>query len=96
MTNGVVGVNRQKNHSNFLRKFVYKTQDMTVNELIKKLQAFDQNLRVVTAGFDESNLEDIETVQWVRVEFHDEQEKFHGGRHKESETGVNAVKIDWQ
>ena len=69
---------------------------MTVDELIKKLQEFDPNLRVVTPGFDESNLEDIETVQLVRVAFHDEQEKFHGGRHKESETGVDAVKIDWQ
>ena len=96
MTNGVVGLNRQKNHSDFLRIFICKIQDMTVKELIKKLQGFDQNLRVVTPGFDESNLEDIETVQWVRVAFHDEQEKFHGGRHKEPETGVNAVKIDWQ
>ena len=69
---------------------------MTVKELIKKLQAFDQDMRVVTPGFDESNLEDIETVQLVRVVFHDEQEKFHGGRHKESESGVNAAKIDWQ
>jgi len=69
---------------------------MTVHELIKKLQEFDPNLRVVTPGFDESNLEDIETIQLVPVEFHDEQEKFHGGRHKESETGVDAVKIDWQ
>ena len=69
---------------------------MTVKELIIKLQAFDPNLRVVTPGFDESNLEDIETIQLVRVEFHDEQEKFHGGRHKESESGVDAVKVDWQ
>ena len=69
---------------------------MTVKELIKKLQAFDQDLRVVTPGFDESNLEDIETVQLVRVVFHDEQEKFHGGRHKKSESGVDEVKIDWQ
>lgn len=69
---------------------------MTVKELIKKLRAFDQNLRVVTPGFDESNLEDLETVQLVHVEFHDEKEKFHGGRHKESESGFEAVKIDWQ
>ena len=69
---------------------------MTVKELINKLQGFDQDLRVVTPGFDESNLEDIETVRLVRVVFHDEQEKFHGGRHKESESGVDAVKIDWQ
>ena len=69
---------------------------MIIKELIEKLKTFDQNLRVVTPGFDESDLEDVETVQLVSVVFHDEKEKFHGGRHKESEDSVNAVKIDWQ
>jgi len=69
---------------------------MTVKDLIEKLKTFDQNLRVVTPGFDESDLEDVETIQLVSVVFHDEKEKFHGGRHKESESGVDAVKIDWQ
>lgn len=32
---------------------------MTVAELIEKLRAFDQNLRVVTPGLDESGYEDI-------------------------------------
>ena len=69
---------------------------MTVKDLIEKLKIFDQNLRVVTPGFDESDLEDVETIQLVSVVFHDEKEKFHGGRHKESESGAHAVKIDWQ
>lgn len=69
---------------------------MILKELIEKLKVFDQNLRVVTPGFDEFDLEDVETVQLVNVVFHDEKEKFHGGRHKESESGVHAVKIDWQ
>jgi hypothetical protein len=69
---------------------------MILKELIEKLKAFDQNLRVVTPGFDECDLENVETVQLVNVVFHDEKEKFHGGRHKELEGGVHAVKIDWQ
>ena len=69
---------------------------MNIRELIDNLSGFDQDLRVVTPGFDESDLEDIETVQVVRVVFHDEKEKFHGGRHKESQDGVRAIKIDWQ
>lgn len=69
---------------------------MNVKELIESLKAFDPDLRVVTPGFDESDLEDVETVQLVNVIFQDEKEKFHGGRHKESKNGVNAIKIDWQ
>lgn len=69
---------------------------MILKELIERLKVFDQNLRVVTPGFDEFDLEDVETVQLVNVVFHDEKERFHGGRHKESKGGVQAVKIDWQ
>ncbi len=69
---------------------------MIVNELIEKLMTFDQDLRVVTPGFDECDLEDVETFQLINVIFHDDKEKFHGGRHKESEEGVPALKIDWQ
>ena len=69
---------------------------MTIKELIQNLNRFDPNLRVVTPGFDESNLEDIDTVGLVRVAFHDEKQKFHGGRHVESQDGAQAVKIDWQ
>jgi len=69
---------------------------MILKGLIEKLKIFDHNLRVVTPGFDECDLEDVETVQLVSVDFYDERERFHGGRHKESEGGVHAVKIDWQ
>lgn len=69
---------------------------MTVRELIRRLGAFDGDLRVVTPGFDESDLEDVDTVEPVRVEFGDSRKKFHGGRHRKSPTGVEAVKIDWQ
>ena len=69
---------------------------MKIKELIEKLKEYDQDLRVVTPGFDETDLEDVVAVEPVRVVFHDEMETFHGGRHKESEHGVDAVKIDWQ
>lgn len=69
---------------------------MRVKDLIKKLEGFDPTLRVVTPGFDESDLEDVETVELVKVIFHDEREKFHGGRHKKSSEGIEAIKIDWQ
>ena len=76
--------------------FCQRVRKMTVNELIEKLKTFNQDLRVVTPGFDEFDLEDVETVQLVNVVFHDEKERFHGGRHKESKGGVQTVKIDWQ
>ncbi|MBN1675804.1 MAG: hypothetical protein JXR37_32470 [Kiritimatiellae bacterium] len=69
---------------------------MTVSELIARRHAFDGRLRVVTPGFDESDLEDVDTVQAIRVAFDDARAKFHGGRHKKSPAGVPAVKIDWQ
>ncbi len=69
---------------------------MTVAELINKLQAFDGGLRVVARGFDESNYEDVEQVRPIRIEFHDERETFHGGRHLESVgCGEAAVFVDW-
>lgn len=69
---------------------------MTIAQLIEKLQAFDPGLRAVTPGFDEMDIEDVDTVELVRVVFDDGREKFHGGRHKLSDAGVPAVKIDWQ
>jgi hypothetical protein len=69
---------------------------MTVKEIIEKLKDYNQNTRVVTPGFDEFDLEDIETIELIKVDFHDEKEKFHGGRHKESTNGIHAIKIDWQ
>jgi len=68
---------------------------MTVNELIQKLRTFDGNLRVVTHGFDESNFEDVDIVEEMGIEFHDERAKFHGGRHKAcTEGGIRALFID--
>jgi len=75
---------------------VENRQFLVVPQLLNVTKRFDQSLRVVTPGFDEFDLEDLETVQLVSVVFHDEKEKFHGDRHKESEMGVHAVKIDWQ
>lgn len=69
---------------------------MTVKELINKLALFDSELRVVTPGFDEFDFEDVVRVEPIKVVFDDEREQFHGGRHKESPEGVEAVKIDWQ
>ncbi|MCZ6679096.1 MAG: hypothetical protein O7E52_17825 [Candidatus Poribacteria bacterium] len=69
---------------------------MRVKDLIEKLNAFDPTLRVVTPGFDEFDFEDVQTVELVKVVFHDEKKRFHGGRHKESAHGIEAVKVDWQ
>lgn len=56
---------------------------MTVLELIQKLQELDMpNARVVTPGFDESNLEDVDSVHPIKVCFHDEKELSHNGRHE--------------
>lgn len=78
---------------------------ITVKELIERLQTFDQNLRVVTPGFDESEFEDISRIELVKVIFHDNEEIGHCGRHKEiwdkdSEEFKNseyktALKINW-
>jgi hypothetical protein len=70
---------------------------MTVSDLVRKLQAYDGGLRVVTRGFDESNFEDLETVRVIKIKFHDENQKFHGGRHKESaDNGTPALFVDWE
>ena len=58
---------------------------MTVRELIEKLQAFPPDTRVVTHGFDESNLDDVETVELVRVVFCDNLQPCHVGRHLRAE-----------
>jgi len=42
---------------------------MIVADLIKKLQAFDPSMRVVTPGFDESGVDDLETCELCRVLF---------------------------
>jgi len=40
---------------------------MIVKDLIEELKTFVQSLRVVTPGFDECDLEDVEVVQLVSV-----------------------------
>ncbi|HDY86972.1 MAG TPA: hypothetical protein ENH82_02520 [bacterium] len=69
---------------------------MKVKELIDKLNAFHPDLRVVTPGFDESNYEDVERVEFINIIFYDKVKKFHGGRHGKSPEGILAVEIDWQ
>ncbi len=75
---------------------------MTVEGLIDKLKHFDPNMRVVTPGFDEDNLEDVDTVDEVWVVFHDDRPCGHYGRHEElwrkrtqGEKGIKAVKINF-
>lgn len=68
---------------------------MTVKELIEMLQAFPPELRVVTAGFDEAQVDDIERVEIRKIVFHDDAPIRHCGRHEEHEHGVDAVWIDW-
>jgi hypothetical protein len=69
---------------------------MTVAELIERLQQFPPEARVVTPGFDENGLDDVEEVVEVAVIFHDEKECGHYGRHEDAPDGTppNAVYIN--
>ena len=68
---------------------------MTVAELIAKLQAFPPDCRVVTPGFDESDLDDVETVEEIRVRFHDDKTCGHVGRHVRDDDYERAVLINF-
>jgi hypothetical protein len=68
---------------------------MTVAELIRKLEAFEPDTRVVTPGFDESNYDDVETVEVIVVQFRDDLEVGHGGRHVRAAHGEPAILINW-
>jgi len=66
---------------------------MIVAELIEQLKQVDPALRVVTPGFDESDLDDIGSIALIKVAFHDEIPQSHCGRHVESENGCLAIRI---
>jgi hypothetical protein len=76
---------------------------MTVRDLKAMLDQFNDDLRVVTPGFDESKLDDVGTVRLARVRFHDDATGGHTGRHEEAngyehdKTGdiVDAVLINF-
>ena len=68
---------------------------MNVRDLIEELSEFDPNLRVVTGGFDEYNLDDVETVKLISVEFNAREKTAHYAPNKESYNGVEALFIDW-
>ncbi len=71
---------------------------MTVAELIAVLQCFPPDRRVVTPGFDETDLDDVATVTAVRVKFHDERPEGYNGRHELDYLGEgpeNAVLINF-
>ena len=68
---------------------------MTVGELIDKLNECDYKARVVTPGFDESGLDDVETVEVIRVRFHDDRIDGHVGRHEVDHGGRQAVFINF-
>lgn len=70
---------------------------MTVIELIRKLSEYPNDMRVVTAGFDECGIDDIAEVVPMKVLFHDDiPSGGHCGRHDEDKYGVDAVYIDHQ
>jgi hypothetical protein len=68
---------------------------MTVRELKQKLGQFDDGLRVVTPGFDESCYDDIDTVELINLVFHDEAPIGHRGRHEANPDGEPAVLINF-
>ena len=68
---------------------------MTVAELIKKLEAFEPDTRVVTPGFDESNYDDVETVEVIVVQFQNDLEVSHCGRHVRAAYGEPAILINF-
>lgn len=53
---------------------------MKVSELIDKLKTFDPDLEVVTAGFDESGIEPVETLETITIE---EMPEGHFSRYEE-------------
>jgi hypothetical protein len=71
---------------------------MTVKELILRLHAFNQDLRVVTRGFDEGGLDDINTIAIVTVRFDANLSNIHYGAHEEvdeDQSGSIALLIDF-
>lgn len=59
---------------------------MTVEELIEKLKSFPPQSRVVTPGFDESDYDDIATVEPIRLAIAPAGSlSNHSGRHYEAE-----------
>ena len=64
---------------------------MTVAELIAKLSQYPNSSRVVTRGFDENGIDDIETVETMVVVFHDDAGVGHVGRHEEVNEFSKAV-----
>jgi len=69
---------------------------MTVGELREILAKFDPNTRVVTRGFDEGGVDDIETVEIWKVRFDANPPHCHYGAHEEDkENGVEALMIDF-
>lgn len=70
---------------------------MTVAELMQRLMEFPPDTPVVTRGFDESDLDDVENVTAARVVFRPDQERGHVGQHRpaqDGEAGTLAVFID--
>jgi len=67
---------------------------MTVSELIAKLQTMPQDMRVVTGGFDESNFDDIETIETIKLRLNVNSEWSHCGQHSEFDDGVPCLYID--
>ena len=55
------------------------SRGMTVGELIEK---FPADWRVVTLGFDECGIDDIEDVEEIKVVFYDNKPGGHCGTHK--------------
>lgn len=67
---------------------------MTVADLIEKLKALPQNAAVVTGGFDESDVDDIDVVQAVTIR-RGAGSNSHSGEHKLDGDEV-AVWLDWR
>lgn len=67
---------------------------MTVGELRELLVRFDPNMRVVTGGFDEACLDDVATVEEIKVKFN-VRKRGHVGEHEEDPNGIPAVLIDF-
>lgn len=68
---------------------------MTVDQLISRLKEFDGDLPVVTKGFDEGGIDDIENVKKITIEVNVNLDNWHYGKHEESDTGDSAVFIDY-
>lgn len=65
---------------------------MTVKELIEKLKEFDENMRVVVAGY-EDGVDDAENVRAVKINLNQNTDWFYGKHEVSSDEVFDEVAV---